>query len=178
VCLIFQLSKLKKLAQYGEIESLQPPYSLFWRQPEAAGLVDYCGEHQISILCYSSLAQGILTGKFGPDHKFEEGDHRAKSKLFAPDTYAKVQTALEQLRPIAAKYNASLGNLALAWLIATGRTTAQINAIVGARNAEQASQNADAATIKLSDEDIQKISDISRPVNDSVEYGNMMWNFS
>ncbi|AFY69269.1 NADP-dependent oxidoreductase domain protein [Thalassoporum mexicanum PCC 7367] len=175
----FSVAQIEEAAKYGEIESLQPPYSLFWRQPEAAGLVDYCGEHHISILSYSSLAQGILTGKFGPDHKFAEGDHRANSKLFQPDTYAKVQTALDQLRPIATKYNASLGNLCLAWLIATDRTKAkaQVNAIVGARNAEQASQNAAAAEIKLSDADIQKIDQISRPVNDSVEYGNMMWNF-
>ena len=64
----------------------------------------YCVENNISIIAYSSLAQGLLTGKFGPDHKFAEGDHRAKNTLFSiKENYERVQTALEKLRPIAEK---------------------------------------------------------------------------
>jgi aryl-alcohol dehydrogenase-like predicted oxidoreductase len=67
----FSRDQLAEAAQYGRIESLQPPYSLFWRQIEK-DLVPYCVENNISILAYSSLAQGLLTGKFGPAHQFSE----------------------------------------------------------------------------------------------------------
>ncbi|MEO6863131.1 MAG: aldo/keto reductase, partial [Microcoleus sp.] len=159
-------------AQYGRIDSLQPPYSLFWRWVEKEAM-SYCEENNISIIAYSSLAQGILTGKFGPEHKFEEGDHRAKSKLFLKENYARVQTALTQLRPIADRHQTTLGNLALAWLIAQPQT----NAIVGARNAEQATANAKAAEVKLSQEDLTEINAIGRTVTDSLDDNPVMWNF-
>jgi len=76
---------------------LQPPYSLFWRWVEK-DVMSYCVDNHISILAYSSLAQERLTSKFGPEHKFEEGDHRAQNKLFIKENYARVQTALNQLR--------------------------------------------------------------------------------
>ena len=80
----FSSSKIEEAAQFGRIESLQPPYSLFWRHVEK-DTVPYCVENNITILAYSSMAQGLLTGKFGPDHKFMKGDHRAKNKLFKPE---------------------------------------------------------------------------------------------
>ena len=120
----FSRSQLEEAAQYGRIESLQPPYSLFWRQVEK-DLMPYCQKQNISILAYSPLAQGLLTGKFGSNHQFAEGDHRSKNKLFAnKDHYQRVQNALEQLRPIAERYQCRLGQLAIAWLIAQPQTNA------------------------------------------------------
>ncbi len=168
----FSPAQIAEAAQYGRIDSLQPPYSLFWRWVEKDAM-SYCQENHISILAYSSLAQGILTGKFGPEHKFEEGDHRAKSKLFLKENYQRVQTALTQLRPIADRHQTSLGNLALAWLIAQPQT----NAIVGARNAEQAAANAKAAEVKLSQEDLTEIDAIGRTVTDHLDDNPVMWNF-
>ncbi|WP_366516989.1 aldo/keto reductase [Microcoleus sp. PH2017_38_RDM_U_B] len=121
----------------------------------------------------TSLAQGILTGKFGPEHKFAEGDHRTKNKLFLKENYARVQTALNQLKPIADRHQTSLGNLALAWLIAQPQT----NAIVGARDAEQATDNAKAAEVKLSQEDLKEIDAIGRTVTDRLDDNPVMWNF-
>jgi aryl-alcohol dehydrogenase-like predicted oxidoreductase len=127
----FSRAQIAEAAEYGRIDSLQLPYSLFWRWVEKDAM-PYCVENHISILAYSPLAQGILTGKFGPEYKFAEGDHRAKSKLFKPENYARVQAALDRLRPIADRHQTSLGNLALAWSIAQPQT----NAIFGARHAE------------------------------------------
>jgi aryl-alcohol dehydrogenase-like predicted oxidoreductase len=134
---------------YGPVASLQPPYSLFWRQVEQDAK-PLCDEKHLSVLAYSSLAQGLLTGKFGPDHQFPEGDVRATNKLFQGELYQQAQTALTQLRPIADRYSTTLGNLALAWLLAQP----QICAIVGARSAEQARENAQAAALTLSPEDL------------------------
>ena len=168
----FDSAQIEEAAKYGRIDSLQPPYSLFWRWVEKETM-PYCVENNITIIAYSSLAQGILTGKFRADHKFEEGDHRAKSKLFKPENYARVQLALNQLRPIAERHQVSLGNLALAWLIAQPQT----NAIVGARNVEQSVENAKAAEITLSVEELKEIDTIGRTVTDRLDENPVMWEF-
>lgn len=168
----FSRAQLEEAAQYGRIDSLQPPYSLFWRKIEQDAQ-PYCVEHNISILAYSSLAQGLLTGKFGPNHKFAEGDNRADNKLFQGENYPRAQQALEKLRPIAESHQCSLAQLSLAWLI----TQPQANAIAGARNVEQATQNAQAAEVKLSENELQEIDAIGRIVTDHLDDNPLMWNW-
>ncbi|MGK7902981.1 MAG: aldo/keto reductase [Hormoscilla sp.] len=169
----FNREQLAEASKYGEIESLQPPYSLFWRQVEK-DLMPYCVEKKISILAYSPLAQGLLTGKFGRDHKFAEGDHRAKNKLFyIKENYDRVQDALEKLRPIAERNQCSMAQLAIAWLIAQPQTSA----IVGARNMEQARGNGKAAEVKLSAEDMKEIDAIGRTVTDHLDDNPVQWDF-
>lgn len=168
----FSKAQLQEAMQYGRIDSLQPPYSLFWRGVEAE-LQPYCVEHNITILAYSALAQGLLTGKFGPDHQFPKGDVRSSNKLFHPPLYAQAQAALGQLKPIAERHHTTLGNLALAWLMAQPQTTA----IVGARNGAQAQENAKAVEVKLSAADLDEIDAISRTVTDHLDDNPVMWNF-
>ena len=168
----FSRTQLEEAAQYGRIESLQPPYSLFWRQVETDAM-PYCLENKISILAYSSLAQGLLTGKFGSDHQFAEGDHRAKNKLFQGENYQRAQQALEQLRPFAEKHNCTLAQLSLAWLIAQPQT----QAIAGARKASQAEDNAKAASVNLSAEELQEIDRIGKQVTNHLDNNPVMWNW-
>lgn len=166
----FSRAQLTEAAQYGRIDSLQPPYSLLWRWVEKDEM-PYCIENNISILAYSPLAQGLLTGKFEKGHKFDPADNRAKNKLFQGENYERAQQALDKLRPIAERYQTSLANLAIAWLIAQPQT----NAIVGARNPEQATANAKAA-VQLSPDDLQEIDTIGRIVTDHLDDNPVMWN--
>jgi aryl-alcohol dehydrogenase-like predicted oxidoreductase len=169
----FSRDQLAEAAQHGRIDSLQPPYSLFWRGLEQDAM-PYCVENNISIIAYSPLAQGLLTGKFSADHKFEEGDIRNKNKLFQGENYQRAQQALDKLRPIADRNQCSLAQLALAWAIAQP----QISAIAGARNSEQAVQNAKAAEIQLSESDLAEIDAIGRTVTDHLDDNPVMWNFA
>ncbi|MEZ4526037.1 MAG: aldo/keto reductase [Desulfobacterales bacterium] len=166
----FSREQIAEAAQYGQIDSLQPPYSLFWRHAETDAM-PYCTENGISILAYSPMAQGILTGKFGPDHQFAKGDHRAKNRLFLPENFARVQEALAKLRPIAERNHISLGQLALAWVISHPNACA----IAGARNAEQSVQNAKAGEICLSQEDLAEMDSIGRIVTDSLDDDPVLW---
>ena len=168
----FSRAQLAEAAQYGRIDSLQPPYSLFWRQVEAE-TVPYCVENKISIIAYSPMAQGLLTGKFDRVHKFDEGDNRANNKLFQGETYERAQNALDMLRPLADKYGVTLGQLSLAWLIAQPQTSA----IVGARNAEQATQNAVGGDIEIDEDDLEAIDEIGRTVTDRLDTNPVMWNW-
>ena len=168
----FSRQQLEEASEHGRIDSLQPPYSLFWRHVETDAM-PYCKENNITILAYSPMAQGLLTGKFTKDHQFEKGDHRAKNRLFKPDNYQRVQEALQRLRPLAAEKKISLGQLALAWVISHAGTCA----IAGARNAEQAVQNAAAAEISLSDDELARLDEIGRLVTEHMDDDPMMWKF-
>lgn len=168
----FSRAQLEEAAAVTRIESIQPPYSLFWRQIESeAGA--YCAQNKISILAYSPLAQGLLTGKFGRGHQFDKGDNRGGNKLFQGETYERAQVALDRLRPLADKYGVSLGNLALAWLIAQP----QASAIVGARNSTQAAQNALAGDVEIDADDLDAIDEIGRTVTDRLDKNPIMWNW-
>ena len=168
----FSPVQLQKALEYGQIDSLQPPYSLFWRHVEKDAM-SFCVDNKITILAYSPMAQGFLTGKFGADHKFAEGDIRAKNRLFQPDMYARVQEAIARLRPIAERKGVTLGQLALAWVISHPQTCA----IAGARNADQSTKNASAGLISLSEAELSEIDEIGRGVTDNLDENPIMWNF-
>ena len=168
----FSNGQLAEAMQYGRIDSLQPPYSLFWRQLDADAR-PYCEEHEVTILAYSPLAQGILAGKFGPKPIFEDGDHRKANKLFQPEHYARVQAALDRLRPIAAKMGCTLAQLALAWLIAQPLSCA----IAGARNAAQIQDTAKAMELTLSPGDLVEIDAIGKTVTDHLDDNPVLWSW-
>lgn len=166
----FNRQQLEAAAQHAEIVSLQPPYSLFWRQVEKEGAV-YCRENGLAILAYSPMAQGLLTGRFGPDHQFQKGDHRSSNRLFQAPHFQRALAALERFKPVADAKGITLGQLALAWVIAQPNTCA----IAGARNADQAIQNAATAKIHLSQKDLQTLDDISRSVTDYLDDDPVLW---
>jgi len=168
----FSRAQLEEAVRYGSIDSLQPPYSLLWRRVEKDAM-PYCIDNDISILAYSPMAQGLLTGKFGPDHEFEKGDHRAKNKLFQADNIKHVHQALDRLRPMAKELGVSMGQLALAWVISHPGTCA----IAGARNGEQAAANARAADAALAQNDIARLDEIGRLVTDYLDDSPVMWSF-
>ncbi len=166
----FSRRQLQQAAAHGQIDSLQPPYSLFWRHVEKDAM-SFCVENNITILAYSPMAQGLLTGKFGPDHKFAKGDIRAKNRLFQPDVYGRVQEALAKLHPVAERKGVTPGQLALAWVISHAQTCA----IAGARNADQVAENALAGSISLSDDELSEINEIGRGVTDHLDDNPVMW---
>jgi myo-inositol catabolism protein IolS len=168
----FSRAQLEEAVGYGPVDSLQPPYSLFWRQVEKDAM-PYCIGNNISILAYSPMAQGLLTGKFAPNHEFEKGDHRAKNKLVQADNIRHVHQALDRLRPMAEELGVGMAQLALAWVISHPGTCA----IAGARNAEQAAANAKAAEVALSQDDLARLDEIGRLVTDYLDDNPVMWSF-
>ena len=166
----FSLAQIAKALEYGPVDSIQPPYSLFWRHVEEKTMA-YCIDNTISVLAYAPLAQGLLTGRFGPDHKFQKGDHRSKNKLYQAPNFQRVQQALARLRPIAEQLGVELGQLALAWVA----SHPGVCAIAGARNAQQATMNALAADIALTADTLAQLDQIGRLVTDYLDENPVMW---
>lgn len=146
-------------AQMAEAErtvplaSNQVPYSMVRRTIEQ-DVVPYCLEHNKAILAYSPLQLGLLTGKIKPGQHFDASDLRATHPLFKPEFVTRVNAFLDQIRPLAESKNASLSQVVLRWTLAQPGITV---ALVGARNAEQATQNAKAMDVKLSSEELDYI---------------------
>lgn len=128
----------------------QVPFSMVNRDIEK-DLTPWCIRHKKAILAYSPLQRGLLTGKIRPGHSFGEGDTRAGSKFYKPENVERINAFLDKLRPLAEAKSASLAQLVIRWTIE--RPGIAI-ALVGARDADQAVQNARAIDVKLSPEEI------------------------
>ncbi len=131
------------------LASLQPPYSLIQRGIEQE-IIPFCQENNIGIIVYSPMERGLLTGKVGPERTFGPGDHRAEHRYFTRENRQRVLSALEQIKPICERHNASYAQVVINWTFNQPGITA---AIVGARNAEQVIHNAAAMRLSLSEEE-------------------------
>jgi aryl-alcohol dehydrogenase-like predicted oxidoreductase len=95
-----------------------------------------------------------LTGKIKPDHVFAPGDHRPETSFFNQENIRRTDNFLERLKPLASSKNALLSQLVIRWTIEQPGITI---ALVGARDKEQATENAKAADIMLSRSEITLI---------------------
>ncbi len=143
-------------AQMAEAEKIvalvsnQIPFSMVNRAVEAE-TVPHCISNGKSVLAYSPLERGLLTGKITPGYIFQEGDHRASNKYFTSEMITKTNSLLEILKPLAESKQATLSQLVLRWTVERPGITI---ALVGARNAAQAIQNARAVEVKLAADEI------------------------
>jgi aryl-alcohol dehydrogenase-like predicted oxidoreductase len=157
----FSARQMEEALKVGRFEVLQPPYNLLWRFPEQ-GEIPFCVEHEIGVVTYSALAQGLLTGALRKDSTFAEDDERPTTPLFQKENYDSAIEVADELKPIAKRLGLSLPELALAWVIHQEGVT---SALVGARSVSEIEQDAAAAEIELSEEDIQEINSISDAFN-------------
>ncbi len=149
----YSLDQLKQAGTTLSIVSNQVPYSLLNRGIEDE-LVPYCRQHNTAILAYSPLERGLLTGKIKPGHEFAEGDHRSGYRFFKDENIRQTDALLAALKPMADDKGATLSQLVLRWTVQQPGITV---ALAGARNAEQATQNAHSMDVPLTDEDIKFI---------------------
>jgi len=146
-------AQLREAQKYVNVISDQVPYSMVFRDIES-DVVPYCLEHETSILAYSPLERGLLTGKMKPGHIFKEGDHRADLYFFTDENIRRTNAFLNRIQPLAAEKGATLAQLVLRWTIEQPGITI---ALAGARDEKQSVENALASTISLSADEISFI---------------------
>lgn len=151
----YNVEQMKKAETVVKLASNQVPFSMVERNIEKE-TVPYCIEHKKGILAYSPLQRGLLTGKIKPGHQFGEGDTRPGSKYYKEENLSRINAFLDQIRPMAESKNATLAQLVIRWTIERPGITV---ALVGARDANQAIQNARAINVKLAAEEIKYIND-------------------
>ena len=151
----YNAGQMKEAAKYISLVSDQVPYSMVKRDIETE-LVPYCIENNKSILAYSPLERGLLTGKMLPGYKFSDGDHRKNVPFFKDENLKQTNEFLNLIKPIADAKQITLGQLVILWTLAQPGITI---ALVGARNAEQAIENAKAIDSSLSEAETKLISE-------------------
>jgi aryl-alcohol dehydrogenase-like predicted oxidoreductase len=151
------------LAKHGlPLASNQVRFNLLDRRVEKEGVLDAARELNMTVIAYSPLAQGLLTGKF----------HKGRALVKKLPLYRKRQARrniekslplVTLLEEIAASYNCTPSVVALSWVINYLGDT--IVAIAGASRAEQALQNVGAMNLKLSKDEMEKLDVLSRDIN-------------
>lgn len=136
----FSVAQMAQVATVGTIDAHQLCYNLFWRFAERE-VMPYCRTNQIAVTTYSSVAQGVLTGKF-PEHPYlAAADKRPNTVLFDSAVWPHVYAGVEQLKTLAQAAQRSLNHLAIQWVL---QQPGIDTAVVGARTPAQVQDNANA----------------------------------
>ena len=165
----------------GRVVSNQMGYNLLFRGIEH-DILPKCRENGIGILTYSSLAQGLLSGKYKTPDDFPVG--RARTKLFSGSRPGARHggsgceelafRAIDRIREISQEIGEPMANVALAWILAQEGISA---VIAGGRTAEQALANARAADLTLSPDTVAELSRATEEVKAFLGNDADAWSF-
>ncbi|HET7375563.1 MAG TPA: aldo/keto reductase, partial [Anaerolineae bacterium] len=140
------------------LASNQVEYSLLNRSIERSGLVDLCRKMDITIIAYSPMAKGLLSGKYTPDNP----PPGTRGRRFNRAYLNKIQPLIELLREIGRAHGGKTSSqVALNWCVCKGTV-----AIPGAKNVKQAQENAGALGWSLSADEISQLDEMSDRVMD------------
>lgn len=137
----------------GQLDAVQEEYSMVKRDLEAE-MLPLCREQGVSVLSYSSLALGLLAGKIGPDRVFEGDDQRKDNPRFSIANREKVAALMTAIKPIADGHDATLAQTVIAWTLQQPGISFSL---CGARDAQQATENAKAGQLRLTEEEVEAI---------------------
>ncbi|MGM0173334.1 aldo/keto reductase [Enterococcus sp. DIV0800] len=154
----FSLEQLKEANQDGYVDIVEDRFSLIHREVEKE-LFPYLKENHISFVPYFPLASGLLTGKYDKEADFEDSDFRSKNPDFKGERFKEIVAKVDQLKPLANNYDATVAQLVLAWYM----KHPQVDVVIpGAKRAEQVEANAKAVDIRLTQTDFEQINDLFR----------------
>ena len=137
----------------GGLDAIQEEFSMLERGFETA-LLPICARHRVSTLSYSSLGLGLLTGKIGPDRTFDGDDVRKDNPRFSAANRDKVARLMAAITRICEAHQASPAQVVIAWTLQQPGITF---ALCGARNPDQARENARAGRVTLTADDLETI---------------------
>ena len=136
------------------LASNQVPYSMINRGIEKE-VIPQALEKGVSIIPYSPLQRGLLTGKIKPGHRFNEGDSRKTNPFYSDANIKQALAVLDEIKGIAETHQATLAQLIIHW---TMQQPAVACVLVGARDEKQVLDNVGALSFSLSQEELDKIS--------------------
>jgi aryl-alcohol dehydrogenase-like predicted oxidoreductase len=139
----------------GGLAAVQEEYSMLVRGIERTHL-PVCRTEGISVMGYSVLALGLLSGRVNADRTFGGDDQRKDDPRYSPESRARVARLMDKVSPIAAAHDATPAQVVIAWTLAQPGLTF---ALCGARNPAQARENAAAGRMRLEADEISAISD-------------------
>jgi aryl-alcohol dehydrogenase-like predicted oxidoreductase len=174
-----QMWMLEDTGKFDLLEAHQLPYSLFFRAIEY-GVQKKCVEKNLGIICYSTLAQGLLSGKFNsiedvPEHlkvlRFYTNPDNVKAHG-GPGCEEEAFAAVRALKPICDEAGLTMPQACLAWLFKQKGVT---SLLTGPRTVDELMQNIECVETDLSDELAAKMTEASEPVRIKLGANTDMW---
>ena len=162
----FQIEHMQRCNAGAPLVSLQPPYNMIARYIEE-GIIDYCADNDIGIICYSPMYKGLFTGAFTRERiiALPDTDHRKFDPHFQePELSANLQL-VDELSTLAKRKGVTIAQLTIAWTLRHPQMTA---AIVGGRKPEQLDETTAAGDVLLSEEEIKMIAGFLRKRDETV----------
>jgi aryl-alcohol dehydrogenase-like predicted oxidoreductase len=144
---------IRKASKVHKITALQTEYSLWTRDPEKE-VLDAVRELGIGFVAYSPLGRGFLTARWEKPEDIPEGDWRRGQPRFQGDNFYANMEIVKKVKEIADEKGVKPGQLALAWVMAQGE---DIVPIPGTKHIEYLKENIEAASIKLTGEDLKRL---------------------
>jgi myo-inositol catabolism protein IolS len=170
---------LEEWLEGGEAASDQIGYNLLFRAPEYE-MIPACVQHQVGILVYMPLLQGILTGRWSTVEEIPPTRRRTRhvastrenTRHGEPGCEAELLEALRRIQAFSAKLGHPMADVALAWLLAKPGVT---SVIVGAREPEQVWRNAVGAQLQLEPEAVAELDEITEPIKAKLGGNCDLW---
>ncbi len=146
------VAELERAMAVHPVVSVQSELSLWTRDP-LDEVLPWCIEHRISFIPFSPLGRGFLTGTVTAD-SFGDRDFRSRNPRFAAEAMAANQAIVEAVRAVADRLGATAAQVAIAWTLAQGE---QVIPIPGTKKLRYLEENAAAADLRLSAEDLAEL---------------------
>jgi aryl-alcohol dehydrogenase-like predicted oxidoreductase len=163
---------LRRAAATAPIATLQTEYSLFTREPEGNGVLETCAELGIGFLAYAPLGRGMLTGRFRKPADFPEDDFRGGDRYprMSQENFATNLEITRAVEAVAAERGATAGQVALAWLLSRREW---IVPIPGTKRVRYVEENAGAAEVELTADDLATLDALPEAVGDRYPGGRV-----
>jgi len=155
-------AQLDAAERIGHVDTFQPPFSAI-RRDAAAELLPWCAEHETGVIVYSPMQAGLLSGRFTAERAaaLPKDDWRSRNANYQGPALDRNLRLAAAFQPVAERHGTTVAAAAVAWTLAWPGVT---GAIVGARTASQVDGWLDAATLRLTSEDM---AEIARAIDDS-----------
>jgi aryl-alcohol dehydrogenase-like predicted oxidoreductase len=167
----FSAEQLSRAISVADITCCESAYNLMWREIEDRGILDFCYKNNIGILTYSSLGQGLFTGKIRSvdDIPKREGDIRQITLFFKGEAFENSLKIVKILDELAKKYNKTPAQVAINWVTSQKGIT---SAIVGIENSKQLADNLGAIGWKMEKEDYDFLSSEGSRLSKMFDYAS------
>lgn len=153
------IKQIQEYLKHGELDIVQAKYSILDRGIEDE-IIPCCRENGVTIQAYSPLEMGLLSGTMPRDYK--PVGAQIPKKWFQLDNMQKAMDVMDQWKPLCEKYNCTIANLALAWILAQGEF---INLLSGSTTVDQIKENVKSTELELDPADVAMMRDMVEEID-------------
>ncbi|WP_201314301.1 aldo/keto reductase [Dyella sp. EPa41] len=151
---------LERAVKVHPIAALQVEFSLWTRDPQENGMLDACRRLGVSLVAYSPLGRGFLTGAFASPEDFDADDYRRQSPRFQGENFYRNLELVDKVKAIAADKGCTPAQLALAWVLAQDPNAI---GIPGTKRRDRLDENLGALGVTLSQDELKAIDAVFPP---------------